>query len=132
MLGRPLKIDWHPADTPAALQTVYQAEGDNGLRTRLPVVACQAEAEALPFAAGSCDRVMANHMLYHVPHQEQALRELRHGKPPHQCLDFGDIKGIAKQNTIFVIACQSAASQISRGHDSQAFVKYIDFGMQTG
>ena len=44
---------------------------------RLPVGACQAEAEALPFAAGSCDRVMANHMLYHVPDQEQALRELR-------------------------------------------------------
>ncbi len=84
MLGRPLRIDWHPADTPEALKAVYQAEGDSGLRTRLPVVACQAEAEALPFAAGSCDRVMANHMLYHVPHQEQALRELRHGKPPHQ------------------------------------------------
>ena len=44
---------------------------------RLPVGACQADAEALPFAAGSCDRVMANHMLYHVPNQERALRELR-------------------------------------------------------
>ena len=44
---------------------------------RLPVDACQAEAEALPVAAGSCDRVMANHMLYHVPNQERALRELR-------------------------------------------------------
>lgn len=44
---------------------------------RLPVSACQADAELLPFAAGSCDRVMANHMLYHVPNQEQALRELR-------------------------------------------------------
>ena len=44
---------------------------------RLPVGACQADAEALPFAAGNCDRVMANHMLYHVPDQERALRELR-------------------------------------------------------
>ena len=44
---------------------------------RLPVGACQADAEALPFAAGSCDRVMANHMLYHVPNQERAIRELR-------------------------------------------------------
>ena len=44
---------------------------------RLPVGACQADAEALPVAAGSCDRVMANHMLYHVPDQERALRELR-------------------------------------------------------
>ena len=45
-----------------AQEVMTQAE-----QHRLPVVACQAEAEALPFAAGSCDRVMANHMLYHVP-----------------------------------------------------------------
>ncbi len=49
---------------------------------RLPVGACQADAEMLPFAAGSCDRVMANHMLYHVPDQERALRELRRVHKP--------------------------------------------------
>ena len=44
---------------------------------RLSVGVCHADAEALPVAAGSCDRVMANHMLYYVPDQERALRELR-------------------------------------------------------
>jgi len=37
----------------------------------------QADAQALPMADASCDRVMANHMLYHVPDQAAALREMR-------------------------------------------------------
>jgi len=37
----------------------------------------QASAEHLPVATDSCDRLMANHMLYHVPDQLAALRELR-------------------------------------------------------
>lgn len=37
----------------------------------------QADAQALPVADASCDRVMANHMLYHVPDQLAALREMR-------------------------------------------------------
>lgn len=34
-----------------------------------------ANAEALPFAGGSVDVVVANHMLYHVPHVDRALSE---------------------------------------------------------
>lgn len=41
------------------------------------VFALQADAQALPLADGGFDRVMANHMLYHVPDQLAALRELR-------------------------------------------------------
>ncbi len=41
----------------------------------IPVL--QAHAEALPVLDGTCDRVMANHMLYHVPDQVRALREMR-------------------------------------------------------
>lgn len=37
----------------------------------------RADAQALPLAGGSCDRVMCNHALYHVPDQVRALRELR-------------------------------------------------------
>jgi ubiquinone/menaquinone biosynthesis C-methylase UbiE len=37
----------------------------------------QADAQALPFADGLFDRVLAAHMLYHVPDREQALREMR-------------------------------------------------------
>ncbi len=36
-----------------------------------------ADAQALPFATGSFDVVIANHMLYHVPDRGQALAEIR-------------------------------------------------------
>ena len=39
--------------------------------------AVRADAQALPLAGGSCDKVMCNHALYHVPDQVRALRELR-------------------------------------------------------
>ncbi len=42
----------------------------------LPVWAIQAGAEHLPLADSVCDRLMANHMLYHVADQMAALREL--------------------------------------------------------
>jgi SAM-dependent methyltransferase len=41
------------------------------------VDAAQANAERLPCRDGGFDRVMANHMLYHVPDQAAALREMR-------------------------------------------------------
>ncbi|MDP8921644.1 MAG: class I SAM-dependent methyltransferase, partial [Chloroflexota bacterium] len=43
----------------------------------LSVPVLQAYAEALPVADAAYDRVMANHMLYHVPDQVRALREMR-------------------------------------------------------
>lgn len=54
------------------------AEVQSQARARsLPVWPLRADAQRLPLAAGCCDRVMANHMLYHVPDQLAALRELR-------------------------------------------------------
>jgi SAM-dependent methyltransferase len=35
------------------------------------------DAEQLPFAAGSLDRVLAMHMLYHVPDRDRAIAEIR-------------------------------------------------------
>lgn len=35
------------------------------------------DAQALPFADASCDAIIANHMLYHVPDRARALREIR-------------------------------------------------------
>lgn len=42
----------------------------------LPVSTLQANAEQLPLADGCCDRLMANHMLYHVANKPAALAEM--------------------------------------------------------
>lgn len=47
------------------------------LRLALDVRLVAADAEALPFRDASFDYVMGNHMLYHVPDQAAALREMR-------------------------------------------------------
>ncbi len=47
------------------------------MEQRLAVWVVQGSAEALPLPDACCDRVMANHMLYHVPDQVAALREMR-------------------------------------------------------
>jgi ubiquinone/menaquinone biosynthesis C-methylase UbiE len=44
---------------------------------RLPIVTIQGDAEHLPVPDGTYERVMANHMLFYVPNQIAALRELR-------------------------------------------------------
>lgn len=43
----------------------------------LAVLVIRGDAQALPLADGCVERVMANHMLYHVPDQEAALAEMR-------------------------------------------------------
>lgn len=42
-----------------------------------------ADAQALPFATGSFDCVIANHMLYHVPDRSKALAEIRRVLKPN-------------------------------------------------
>jgi ubiquinone/menaquinone biosynthesis C-methylase UbiE len=44
---------------------------------RLPVVVIEGDAQALPLPDHAYDCAMANHMLFHVPDQRAALRELR-------------------------------------------------------
>jgi ubiquinone/menaquinone biosynthesis C-methylase UbiE len=46
-------------------------------RSALPVLGVHADAQALPIADASCDRVIAIHVLFHVPDRELALREIR-------------------------------------------------------
>ena len=43
----------------------------------LDAVVFRADAQAIPLADGSCDRVLASHMLFHVPDITRALREMR-------------------------------------------------------
>lgn len=50
---------------------------EQAAREELPVVAFRGDAQQLPLASASFERVMANHMLYHVPDKLAALREMR-------------------------------------------------------
>ena len=48
-----------------------------GMLAKVRAKRVNADAQALPFASASFDRVMCNHMLYHVPDKVVALREMR-------------------------------------------------------
>ncbi len=48
-----------------------------GMLSKVQVAAVRADAQSLPFADASFERVMANHVLYHVPDVRRALREIR-------------------------------------------------------
>ncbi len=56
---------------------MVRAAAESASELSLDVHACRARIESLPLADGSCDRAMANHMLYHVPDIKTALLELR-------------------------------------------------------
>jgi len=49
---------------------------------RLDVRLCRGDAERIPLGDASVQRVMANHMLYHVPDRHAALREMRRVMAP--------------------------------------------------
>lgn len=60
-----------------ASQGMLDVVQEQAHRQSLPVQPIRAFAEALPLCDASCDRVMGNHMLYHVADQRAALREMR-------------------------------------------------------
>lgn len=60
-----------------ASQGMLDVVQEQARRQRLPVQSIRVFAEALPLHDASCDRVMGNHMLYHVADQLAALREMR-------------------------------------------------------
>jgi SAM-dependent methyltransferase len=69
----------HPTDASAGM--VRQAQGAlapkrRGFRFGI------ADAQAVPFAAGTFNAVIANHMLYHVPDRAKALSEIRRALGP--------------------------------------------------
>ena len=55
------------------VRAVLESASEQGLH----IQACRARLESLPLTGGSCDRAMANHVLYHVPDIRRALIELR-------------------------------------------------------
>lgn len=80
-----LDIGCGPGVYAQKLQSAYPAitytgiDFSPGMLARHPQVrrVSVADAQALPYPAGSFDVVMANHMLYHVPDIEQAVLESR-------------------------------------------------------
>lgn len=67
------------AEAEAALNEAELALADSGTTFQVR----EANTEALPFADDSFDVVVANHMLYHVPHLDTALAEIRRVLKPH-------------------------------------------------
>ena len=66
--------DYHPLLPHARLVAVDLSPG---MLAKVTVARAVADAQALPFPDALFDRVMANHMLYHVPDEPRALREMR-------------------------------------------------------
>ncbi|HEV2121478.1 MAG TPA: methyltransferase domain-containing protein [Chloroflexota bacterium] len=66
----------------------------------------QADAEQLPLQDTACDRVLAAHMLYHVPDQRQALREMRRVLRPGGRLVLTTMA--AAESRLHAIHCQAA------------------------
>ncbi len=56
---------------------VREARARGASSTYHRVQLAQADAQALPFLGETFDRVLAAHMLYHVPDREAALRDMR-------------------------------------------------------
>ena len=50
--------------------------GQRGVQAGITLATLQADAQRLPLADDCCRRVMANHILYHVPDQVAALSEM--------------------------------------------------------
>lgn len=59
-----------------------RAAREQAQRATLPVFSVQGDIARLPLAGAAFDRIMANHMLYHVPDIATALRELRRVSAP--------------------------------------------------
>lgn len=74
-LGQRVPADWEMVLTDLSPGMLEEARRNvNGTPGRFHVVRC--DAQLIPFAAGSFDGVIANHMLYHVPDREALYRDV--------------------------------------------------------
>lgn len=100
---------------------------------RLAVWPVQAGAERLPFATASIDRLMANHMLYHVPDQEAALAEMRRVLKPGGRVMLAT--NAADANDVFHHAHSAAAQSLgyvpTPGMSSRFHLGHLDLVQRT-
>ncbi len=73
-VGSGTGLDYHPLLTHAR---VVALDRSPGMLAEVHTARVCADAESLPFSDGSFERLMCNHMLYHVPDRSRALREMR-------------------------------------------------------
>ena len=84
------------------------------------------DAEALPLGDGTFDRVMCNHVLYHVPDQLLAMRELRRVSRPRGRVVMAT-NGARNNERIYEVA-RAAASDIGR---PEAFTRASPFRLES-
>jgi SAM-dependent methyltransferase len=68
-LWRAREVPWKVVGTDLSHGMTIEARANAGITVAV------ADAQALPFAGGSFDAIVANHMLYHVPDLDAALAE---------------------------------------------------------
>jgi SAM-dependent methyltransferase len=133
--------------------TVCLSDGSDGMlaqaRANLGEAAAhftfrQVDAQVIPFADGSCDAVIANHMLYHVPDREKALAEIRRVLAPDGrlyastigCRHLLELRamlarfapvladwGVSMANSFTL---EDGAEQLARWFPSVRLVRYVD------
>ena len=82
------------------------------------------DAQAIPFADAGFDVVIANHMLYHVPDRERALREIR------RALRLGGVLYAATNGHAHLRELDDLAATV--GYDHEMILSAMEFGLETG
>lgn len=91
-----------------------------------PSFAC-VDAQAIPFPDASCDAVLANFMLYHVPDRDRALAEIARVLKPTGCL-YAATNGVQNLLEIDELVV-SVAPEIGR---AGVFVHVHEFTLENG
>ncbi len=81
------------------------------------------DAQAIPFAAGAFDAIIANHMLYHVPDLSRTLSEIHRVLRPLHRYDDSLVVGEAEPLAAYVFSMPTAASQRARRESFRRFVE---------
>lgn len=103
--------DLSPGMVAEAQRNLAQALGQSDPRPDLDVRFQVVDAQEIPFDDASCDVVIANHMLYHVPDRERALAQISRVLRPGGCF---------------------YASTIGRAHLIELVQLTVRFGITTG